>query len=146
MESELGIAAKALLYFLVLGFAIPMLLHWGIDAVWVLGSIGISLAITVVPEWLIAGLKRKEKDNHAITARRKWMIVTVSVVNKKWVRISGETLFLFIIMVLIIPALEGMRMNIAWLTISAIAAPVGAVIGDYLSEKQKARKGRNSQK
>jgi len=131
---------KGAVCFFLLGFALPVLLDKRISVVWVLSSLGISLAITMVPEYIIAKLKRKRVNNQEVAENRRRLPLVVDLLNRKWVRVTGEAFFLFILMAFIGPALEGDKIDTAWLIIAAIAAPVGAVIGDYLHEKQKARK------
>jgi hypothetical protein len=101
--------------------------------------------ITVLPEHLIEKFERKRVDTHVITARRKWLRNAVGVLNRKWMRISFGALFLFVLMTFVVPALEGKKADTAWVIISAITVPIAAVIADYLTEKQKERKRRNSQ-
>jgi len=138
--------AKAAACFFLLGFALPVLLDAKISVVWVLSSLGISLAITMAPEYTIAKLKRKRLNNQGVTESRGWLPNVLDLLNKKALRIVGETLFIFVLMAFIGPALQGKGIDTTWLIIAAIAAPVGAVIGDYLHEKQKARKRQDSRK
>lgn len=145
MKVKWRTAVKAVVYFLLLGFVLPMLLERNFDAVWLIICAGIAFVITVLPEYLIEKFKRKRVDTHVITARRKWLRNAVGVLNRKWVRISFGALFLFVLMTFVVPALEGKRADTAWVIISAITAPIAVVIADYLTEKQKERKRGNSQ-
>ena len=145
MKIKWRTAVKAVLYFLLLGFILPMLLGRNVDAVWLIICAGIAFAMTVLPEYLIEKFKRKRVDTYVITARRKWLRNAVGVLNRKWVRISFGALFLFVLMTFVVPPLEGERADTAWVIISAITAPIAVVIADYLTEKQKERKRRNAQ-
>ena len=144
MKVKWRTAIKAVVYFLLLGFVLPMLLGRSVDAVWFVICAGISFVLTVLPEYLIGKFKRKRVDTHVITARKKWISIAVCILNRKWVRISFCALFLFILMAFLAPALEGKRADTAWVIISAITAPIAVVIADYLTEKQKERKKRNT--
>ena len=98
-----------------------------------LGCAGIAFAITVLPEYLIEKFKRKRADTPAIA------------VKEKWIRIAVGTLVMFPLMAFAWPAVKGERADAAWVIISAITAPIAVAIADYLTEKQKERKRRNSQ-
>lgn len=126
-------AVKAVVYFLLLGFVLPMLLERNVDAVWLIICAGIAFVITMVPEYLTTKLRIKRTDTHAIAIKRKW------------VRIAVGALVVFLLMAFAWPAVKGERVDTAWVIISAITAPIAAVIADYLTEKQKERKGRNDE-
>jgi len=101
MKVKWKIAVKAVVFFLLLGFVLPMLLERNVGAVWLIICAGITFVITVLPEYLIEKFKRKRVNTHVFTARRKWL------------RISFCALFLFILMTFIVPALEGKRADTA---------------------------------
>ena len=133
MRGNLVIAAKAALYFLMLGFAVPQLLNRRITAGWVLGAAAISLVITVIPAYLIARLREKKASDREVGQPLK---VMVNVLNKKWVQAGCGALFMFALMVFITPTLEGERADTAWVIISAIASLIaGAAF--YLIERYK---------
>jgi phosphotransferase system glucose/maltose/N-acetylglucosamine-specific IIC component len=145
MKVKWRTAVKAVVYFLLLGFVLPMLLGRNVDAVWLIICAGIAFVITVLPDYLIGKFKKKRVDTHVTTARRKWVNIAICILSRKWVRISFCALGLFILMTFVVPALEGKRADTAWVIISAITAPIATVIADYLTEKQKERKRRNTQ-
>jgi len=141
MNNKLVVAGKAVFYFGILGVALPLLLDRRISAAWIMGSIGISLVITVLPAYIIARLSgKKPKNTTAVTGR--WARIIVSVLERKWVRVIVIAVGFFVLMTFIVPAVEGRSVDTAWVIISAIAAVIGAVVGDYLNEKQRARKAR----
>jgi NhaP-type Na+/H+ or K+/H+ antiporter len=133
MKVKWRIAVKAVVYFLLLGFVLPVLLERRVDAVWVIICAGIAFVITVVPEYLTMRFKRKRAGAPAIA------------VKGKWIRIAAGTVVMFPLMAFAWPSLAGERADTAWVIISAITAPIAAVIADYLTEKQKERKRRNTQ-
>lgn len=142
MNMKWETAVKAVVYFLLLSLALPLLIGRKITLAWVLGSAGISLVITVIPAYLIARLGEKKADKHTITANKRWIGSIVSVLKRKWLRVSIIAVILFILMAFIGPAVEGKGVDTAWTIISAITAVIGAVIGDYLDEKYKKKVGR----
>ncbi len=138
MRRKLVIAAKAVLYFLMLGFAVPQLLNRTITAGWVLGAAAISLVITVTPSYLIARLQKKKASDREVGQPLR---VMVNVLNKKGVQAGCGALFMFVLMVFITPTLEGRRADAAWVGISAIASLIaGATF--YLIERYKKKVNR----
>jgi hypothetical protein len=146
MKNRLVVAGKAVFYFGILAVALPILLDRRITAAWILGSAGISLVITVLPAYIIARLSGKRAENGATAVTGRWARIIVSVLERKWIRVVVIAIWVFALMAFIVPAVEGRPVDTAWLIISAIGAIIGAVVGDYLNEKQRARKARKRQR
>ena len=133
MRRNLLIAAKAVLYFLILGFAVPQLLNIRITAGWVLGAAAISLVITVPPAYLIARLREKKASDRDVGQPLRAII---NALNKKLVQAGCGALFMFVLMVFITPTLEGRKTDTAWVVISAITSLVAGT-AFYLIERYK---------
>ena len=146
MKNKLVVAGKAVFYFGILAVALPLLLDRKITPAWIVGSIGISLVITVLPAYIIARLSHERAKSNQDLLRSRWIRNILSALHKKWVRIIVLAVGFFVLMTFIVPAAEGRAIDTAWLIISAIAAIIGAVIGDYINEKQTARKARKTGK
>ena len=145
MKNKMVVAGKAVFYFGILGFALPLLFDRRLNPSWILGSAGISLVITVLPAYIIARLSgKKPKNTTAVTGR--WVRIVVSIMERKWIRVMSIAAGIFILMTFIMPAMEGRALDTPWVIISAIAAIVGAIVGDYLNEKLLARKDRKKRK
>lgn len=140
------VAGKAMFYFVVLGIALPLLLDRRLSPSWIIGSVCISLAITVLPAYLIARLSDKKAKSNTTAVTGRWTRIIVSVLERKWVRVAVIAVGFFVLMTFIVPAIEGRPLDTAWVIISAIAAIIGAVVGDYLNEKQTARKARKTRR
>jgi hypothetical protein len=140
MRIKLATAAKAIMLFLIVGLALPLVLEKEITVVWMMVSAAISLAITVVPAYVIARLKQGRANRSALTPRQRQVKAVVDVLDKRWVRVGVGAFLLFITMAFVVPLLEGEKLNEAYLIISAITSPVAAITADYLDIKWKARK------
>jgi hypothetical protein len=134
---------KAIVVFLAVGFAIPVLSDRKIDGIWVLSAIGISLAITVLPAILVERFKGEKQHGRLATSRRTWLSNVVFFLNRKPVRLVFSSIILFVLMTFLIPSLEGRKVDTAWIIISAISAPLAAVLADYLTDKQRQRNRKN---
>jgi len=132
-------------YFLILGIGLPLLLNRPITAGYTLACLGIAVAISLIPQYVSVRLRRRATEDRTRRGR-KWRHLLACVLRSKWTRMGCATAFFYLLMVVVIPSLQGMKVDTAWLVISAITAPAVAALGEYLTELRRQRRQNHDQR